>query len=213
MEQVAEKVYDFTVVMALVDFIPVIFFAMSAVLLMKNLYKSMHKYGFAMLAAGTINVFIAGFLKAVWKLLYAAGICDFQALNTLFMPTQSLGFLLAGVGLLVLVCKKKNAAAAVAVPVFSGTPVFLVMMVGGLGCVCTALSIIASRMKKKGAIVLFVLSFVFAMGMGYAGRLDTTASWVNWLEQGINIVSQGCLLAGVWMLHKAGLANALPKAE
>lgn len=201
--------YDFTVTMALVDFIPVIFFAVSAVLMMRDLYPKMHKYGFAMLAAGTINVFCAGFLKALWKLLYAANICDFHALNTLFLPTQSLGFLMAGVAMVVLVTQKKQAAMAVAAPpLYSGTVFFLVMMVLGLGAVCTGLSILAARLKKKGAIVLFVLAFVASMGMGYAGRLDSTASWVNWLEQSINIVSQGCLMAGMLILHKAGLREA-----
>lgn len=200
--------YDFTITMALVDFIPVVFFAVSAVILMRDVYYKMPKYGFAMFAAGTINVFCAGFLKAVWKLLYAANICDFHALNTLFLPTQSLGFLLAGIAMVVLVCGKKKAAMAVAAPpVFSGTALFLVMMVLGLGAICTCLSILAAQLKKKWAIVLFVLAFVASMGMGYAGRLDSTASWVNWLEQSINIVSQGCLMAGVIVLHKAGLGE------
>ena len=197
--------YDFSIAMALVDFIPVVFFAVSAVLMMRRFYYQMPKYGFAMLAAGTINVFSAGLLKATWKLLYAAGICDFQALNTLFLPTQSLGFLMAGIAMVILVCGSKRAALAVAAPpVFTGTALFLVMMVLGLGCICTCLSILAVRLKKKGAALLFALSFVASMGMGYAGRLDSTASWVNWLEQSINIVSQGCLMWGVLILHNAG---------
>ena len=195
--------YDFTITMALVDYIPVAFFAVSALLLMFDLYQEMPKYGFAMLAAGTINIFIAGFLKATWKLLYAAGICDFQTLNTMFLPTQSLGFLMAGIAMLILVCSRKKAALAAAVPpVFSGTPLFLVMMVLGLGCICACLSVRAAQKKKKGAILLFAIAFIASMGMGYAGRLDSTASWVNWLEQGINIVSQGCLMWGVLILHK-----------
>ena len=201
--------YDFSMAMALVDYIPVVFFAVSAVLMMRDFYYQMPKYGFAMLAAGTINIFIAGFLKATWKLLYAAGICDFHALNTLFLPTQSLGFLMAGIAMVILVCGSKRATLAVAAPpLFTGTALFLVMMVLGLGCICTCLSILAVRMKKKGAVVLFVLAFVASMGMGYAGRLDSTASWVNWLEQSINIVSQGCLMWGVLTLHKAGLRNS-----
>ena len=51
--------------------------------------------------------------------------------------------------------------------------------------------------------VLFVLAFLFSMGMGYAGRLDPTLAWVNWLEQGINIGSQACLLGGMLILHRA----------
>jgi len=197
--------YDFTVTMALVDYIPVIFFAVSAVLMMRDFYYQLPKYGFALLAAGTINVFIAGFLKATWKLLYAAGVCDFQALNTLFLPTQSLGFLLAGIAMVMLVSGKKGKEAtllAVAPPVFKGTMVFIGMMVLGLGAICTCLSIYAARKKKAGVIALFVLCFVGSMGMGYAARLDSTAAWVNWLEQGINCFSQLCLMIGMLIIRK-----------
>lgn len=90
--------YNFTILMALVDYIPVIFFGIAAALLQWDLYNKMRKEAFALFAAGTINIFAAGFLKATWKLLYAAGICDFQALNTMFLPVQSIGFLLAGLG-------------------------------------------------------------------------------------------------------------------
>ena len=201
--------YDFTVFMALVDYIPVVFFGITAVILMRDLYHRMTKYEFAMLAAGTINVFNAGFLKATWKLLYAAGICDFHALNTLFLPTQSLGFFLAGLSLVILLCGRKKVTLSVATPaVFSGNMMFLMMLVLGLGCICACLSVLAVHLKKKKAIFLFVLAFIASMGMGYAGRLDSTVSWVNWLEQGINIVSQGCLLGGVWMIHKADLRKA-----
>ena len=90
--------YAFSIPMALVDYIPVLFFGIAALLLQLDLYDKMRKDAFALFAAGTINIFVAGFLKASWKLLYAAGICDFQALNTLFLPLQSIGFLLAGLG-------------------------------------------------------------------------------------------------------------------
>ena len=41
---------------------------------------------------------MAGFLKALYKLLYALGVCDFQPLTQRFFPVQALGFLLAGCG-------------------------------------------------------------------------------------------------------------------
>ena len=91
---------DFSVSMALVDYIPVLFFAAAAVILMRDLHNKMSKGAFALFSAGVINVTIAGALKATWKLLYAAGVCDFQALNAMFFPVQSIGFLLAGVGIL-----------------------------------------------------------------------------------------------------------------
>lgn len=198
--------YDFSVPMALVDYIPVLFFGIAALLLQLDLYGKMRKDAFALFAAGTINIFAAGFLKATWKLLYAAGICDFQALNTLFLPLQSIGFLLAGVGIVLMLCtRKKTALLSAAPPVFSGSLVFIMMMVLGLGAICTALSVLAVKMKKKAAVAFFVLSFLCSMGMGYMSSHDSTQALVNWIEQGINCAGQGLLLWGVLLLHKAGL--------
>ncbi len=197
--------YEFSVTMALVDYIPVLFFGAAALLLQLDLYGKMRKDAFALFAAGTINIFMAGFLKATWKLLYAAAICDFQALNTLFLPLQSLGFLLAGVGIVLMLCTQKTRALYAAPPVFGGSLVFITMMVLGLGAICTALSILAVKMKKKTAVVLFVLSFLCSMGMGYMSSQDSTQAAVNWIEQGINCCGQGLLLGGVIMLHRAGL--------
>ena len=56
--------YNFTVPMALMDYLPVIFFAVTAVILLADLYNKMCKATYTLLAAGTVNVFLAGFLKA-----------------------------------------------------------------------------------------------------------------------------------------------------
>ena len=62
-------------------------------------------------------------------------------------------------------------------------------------------------MKKGRVMILFILSFVCAMAMGYMSSQDSTQAWVNWAEQGINTVSQLCLMLGTLALHKAGLKN------
>ena len=196
--------YNFTIPMALMDYIPVCFFGVAAALLQLDLYGKMRKDAFALFAAGTINIFAAGFLKATWKLLYAAGICDFAALNTMFLPVQSIGFLLAGIGIVLMLTTKK-AAVLTAPPLFSGSVIFIMMMVLGLGSICTVLSILAVKMKKKGAMALFILAFLCSMGMGAMAGQDVTQAWVNWVEQGINCVGQGLLMWGVLILHKAGL--------
>ena len=199
--------YNFSIPMALVDYIPVLFFGIAATLLQLDLYNKMGRDAFALFAAGTINIFAAGFLKATWKLLYAAGICDFHALNTMFLPVQSIGFLLAGLGLLLMLFHRKEVMLAAAPPVFSGSFVFIMMMVLGLGSICACLSIVAIRMKKKSVATLFVLAFLCSMGMGAMSGQDATQAWVNWTEQGINCVGQGLLMWGVLTLHKAGLKN------
>ena len=198
--------YNFTIPMALMDFVPVIFFGVTAVILLQDLYNKMCKGMYALLAAGCVNVFLAGFCKALWKLLYAANICDFAALEAMFMPVNSLGLLFVGLSLIGMLCwKKKGAMLSVAPPVFASSMPFIMMMVVGLGGLCAGLSVVAARMKKAPVMVLFILSFVCAMAMGYMSSQDSTLSWVNWAEQSINTVSQGCLMAGVILLHRAGL--------
>lgn len=200
---------DFSVSMALVDYVPVIFFGIAAVLLMRDLYNKMSKGAFALLAAGTINIFCAGGLKATYKLLYAAGVCDFEALNAMFFPVQSLGFLLAGIGMIALICHKqsKNAILSVAPPVFTGTFVFVGFMVVGLGLMDVGLCIISGKMKKPAAVVLFVLSFICSLCMGYLSSQDFAKASMNWIAEGVNVVGQGAFLAGVLLLHKNGLAE------
>ena len=116
---------DFTIPMALVDYIPVVLFAIAAIILQRDMYNKMSKGAFALFAAGTINVTCAGALKATYKLLYAANICDFEALNAMFFPVQSIGFLLAGIGIIATLTHKQTTTLAVAPTIFSGTFVFV----------------------------------------------------------------------------------------
>jgi hypothetical protein len=199
--------YHFTIPMALMDYIPVAFFGAAAFLLQKDLYHKMGRTAFSLFATGTGCIFMAGFLKAMWKFLYAARICDFTALNTMFLPMQSMGFLLAGIAMVLMLTTRKPVLAAAAVPVFSGSVVFIIMMMLGLGAICTVLSILAAKMKKNAAAVLFILAFAASMCMGAMAGQDSTQAWVNWTEQTINCVGQGFLLWGVLILHKNGLKN------
>lgn len=200
--------YNFTVPMALMDYLPVLFFGISAVLLLRDLYNKMFKGAYALLAAGCVNVFMAGFCKATWKLLYAANICNFVALEEMFMPVNSLGLLFVGLSVVgMLMWKRKGAMLSVGPVVFSSSMPFIAMMVVGLGGLCAGMSVLCAKMKKAPVMILFILSFVCAMAMGYMSSRDSTQAWVNWAEQSINTVSQGCLLAGVALLHKAGLKD------
>ena len=201
--------YQVTVVMALVDYLPVLCFGIAALLLMKDFYGKMGLGVFLCFAAGMADVFIAGFCKASWKLLYAAGVCDFQSLNSLFLPLQSIGFLLAGIGMLIYVLRTRALkdggepkALALVPPVFSGSFVFIGMMVLGLGAVCAGLSILAKRKKRVAAIVLFALCFTFSLCMGYLSSRDSTSAVVNWIEESVNCCGQACLLIGVILLRK-----------
>ena len=200
---------DFSVSMAVVDYIPVILFATAAIILMRDLYNKMSKGAFALFAAGTINVTCAGALKATYKLLYALGVCDFQALSDMFFPVQSIGFLLSGIGILAMLCHKqtKNTVLTVAPPVFSGTFVFVGLMVAGLGIMDVVLCILSAKIKKPAVIALFVISFVCSLCMGYLSSQDFAQASMNWIAEGVNVVGQGALFFGALILRKNGLAK------
>ena len=199
---------DFSVSMALVDYIPVIFFAIASVILLRDLYNKMSKGAFALFSAGVIDVAVAGALKATWKLLYAAGACNFEALDAMFFPVQSIGFLLAGIGILAMLVHKQTKAElmAVAPPVFSGTFVFVGLMVAGLGMMDAVLCALAVKLKKPWLIAVFAFSFVCSLGMGYLSSQDFAQASMNWIAEGVNVAGQGTFLLGAYLLHKNGLA-------
>ena len=190
---------EFTIEMALVDYIPVAFFAIASIILMRDLFSKMSKLNFLIFALGVSGVTVAGACKATWKLLIAATETNIPFLNDMFFPTQSVGFLLAGIGLLAMLLFKKKATYGV------NTFIFIGMMVAGLGVMDAILCVIAGKMKKPAIIAIFVLSFVCSLGMGYLSSKDFTDDLWNWIAEGINVAGQGSLLLGTYLLHKNGL--------
>ena len=184
-----------SVPMALVDFIPVILFIISAITLQRGLYYRMSKGAFAVFSAGTIMVICAGIFKASWKLLYGAGICDFARLNQAFFPMQSVGFLLAGIAVIAMVFFKQDSTgeklyAAGAPAVFSGTVIFIAAMVLGALGLCGGLAVESRRRGKTKAFILFILTFIFLLMMGYLGTKDFAKPSMNWIGEGVNLVGQ-----------------------
>ncbi len=192
--------------MAIVDFIPVILFLLASLLLMRDLYHMMSKGAFALLSGGLIVIVIAGLFKGLWKLLFAAGICDFEALNRCFFPMQSTGFLLAALGLIALVTRPQKAALHAAAPAaFTSSMPFVVILILGTAGFSVSLSRIAAKMGKKLAAVLFIIYLILMLGMGYLSSRDFSDPAMNWIGEGLNIVGQLLLLLTVRMLDKAGL--------
>ena len=202
----------YSVPMALVDLVPVILFLIGAVILQRELYPRLGKGQFALFAAGTIDVFCAGALKAVYKLLYALGVCDFTKLNEVFFPVQSIGFLLAGLAMAAFLFYKPKktvvCGAAAAPAVYGGTALFVSLMVAGLGLLDAGLIVLAARRKKYGIIALLAVSFVCCLGMGYLSSKDFADAAMNWIAEGVNICGQGTFLAAAVLLRRANRESA-----
>ncbi len=205
----------YSVPMALVDFLPVCFFGLAAYILQKDLYSKMSKGAYALFCAGTIDVFMAGFLKALYKLLYALNICDFEPLTKMFFPVQALGFMMCGVAVACMLRLKqgKNVAYAAAPVLYSGTMIFVMFMVMGVISFDTGLAAVALKMKKKGCAVLLAFSCFAALTMGYLSSKDFTNPMFNWIGEAINTLGQFALFYAVRKLDKAGLSEFNLKGE
>lgn len=202
---------EFTLAMSLADLIPVVLYALAFAILQKKLYSKIGRTAFMLIAVGSGDVTIASALKALYKLLYALGICDFQALNNLFFPLQAIGFLLCGLGMVRVLSKDKQerlmltavpTAVMTAPAVFSGTFVFVGLMIAGVALTDGSLAIMAKRRKKGGAVVLFLIALVGSLGMGYLSTKNFDKAIFNWIAEGVNILAQAALLLGVLILGK-----------
>ena len=200
------------ILMALADFIPVILYTASVVILQRYLYDKMSKGVFAIYCAGTMMVSVGGFFKAIWKFLYAANICDFDRLNQSFFPLQSVGFILAGLAMIAKVCHKQDRVSVNAhtfIPVmltapalFTGTFIFVFGNLFGTITMNTILSIDAKKQHKPFAIVMFVLSAISLILMGYLSSKDFTDPAMNWLAEGVNTFGMICYLFGAIKLSR-----------
>ena len=126
--------------------------------------------------------------------LYSMSICDFERLNQAFFPLQSVGFLLAGIAVTGMVFFKQNRGERLyqiaAVPVFSGTVIFIVSIILGSLGLCGGLAVEGRRRGSIRSSVCFLLAFVFLLMMGYLGTKDFTKTSMNWISEGVNLFAQ-----------------------
>lgn len=190
---------EYSAAMALMDFIPVALYLAANIIISKDLRVRMNRLFYLFYTVGVLLVTCAGAFKALYKLLYALDVGDFTWMSDQFFPNQSFGFLLAGLGLAAYVLGSKSKKANGFIPVMG----LVGIMVVGLGMIDVSFCVLSARAKKKGAIVFFVLSFIFCMMMGYLSSRDFTQSYMNWIAEIINFAGQSMLLLGCRSLHKA----------
>ena len=188
---------QFTLPMALADYVPVVLFGLAILTLYGYLKTRINKVSLAVFLCGSLMVFLAGLIKASYKLLYALDLGDHLWMSAQFFPNQALGFLLAGVGLLwgVLGMDRKNYA-------FLPTMALVGIMVVGLASMDASLCYLANKTHKRKALVLFIVSFFLSLMMGYLSSKDFDQAFMNWVAQGINTLGQLLLYLGARILAK-----------
>ena len=199
---------QFTVPMAIFDWIPVILYTISIIILQRDFYSRMTKGCYAIFCAGTIMVTVAGGFKAAYKLLYALGICDFPVLSECFMPFQATGFTLTAITVISYVLglgkadKDEKVYSAAVPPLVTSKMLFVIFMVLGLVVTNVGFAILALRKKRTGAALLFILSLILEMGMGYLSTRDFTQASMNWIGEAVNFAGMVTMLLGTIDLHR-----------
>lgn len=194
---------NFSVGMSLVDFIPIVIFVLANQLLYKNIKDKMNGFSKALYLIGFALTTVAPILKATYKLLCSLNVGDFIWMSNQFFSNQAFGSLLIGVGITLFVLKPNKSTAYSLLP----TMALVGILVFGTGAMDASLSYIANKMKKRNALVCFIVSFFMYIAMGYLSSKDFTTSYMNWIAEIVNIVGQLLLYSGIRILDKAGLKN------
>ena len=221
---------EYSIPMAVFDLLPVIFFIAGTMTIAGDMKQKMTLPAKILFVGGSWIVCAAGFLKALYKLIYSLGRGDLTWMSGQFFYNQAFGFLLAGVGLTLAVTRLDKAQGGGAGSGGSGSnsdgagsgssgsgsgrlysivpiPIMALvgMMVAGLAALDASLCFLAAKLKKRSALVLFIVSFFLCLGMGYLSSKNFEKASMNWIAEGINAVGQLAFLAGCGILHEAGL--------
>lgn len=208
---------NFTVSLALVDFIPVILYIISMVIVAGAMKAYMPGPLNILLRFSTISIFATGILKAASKLLLAMDhgsekLSSF--LDTYYFPSLVTLYLLAGISVIIslMIRSPKKAINITAVPIgllltavlgktlisFADTDKNKMLFVGilmfGNLIFWGSLAFLSFKNKISAAGVLFILTFIFLMYMGYLNTKDFTDTKTHWIAESVNIAAQTIML-------------------
>ena len=207
------------ILLAFVDLIPVFLFLFGIIIYQRLFYNKMSKGAFAIYATGGITIFVAGLIKAIHKILYYTEVCDFTRLEQAFFPMQTVGYVLLGIAVIAIlffnqheVNSNNQLKSFIFVPilaapaVYSGTMVFVSLMVLGVIIHDTALIIYATRLKKDKVltIILVSISLFMTLGMGY---LSSQEGINDWIKEIVNTVAQGAFFLSALLFKKNNLED------
>jgi hypothetical protein len=194
---------------AYLDLVPTAIFIWATIILLRDMYHMMGRTAVSLFAAGNAMVIVAGIYKCLWKILMYVKICDFAALNTSFFPMQSTGFLLAGIGILLMFRKGKNGVKliAAAVPVYTSSLIFVIFQVMGLIVMRLGIVVLAKKMGRIASVVALLMSLAAMMVMGYLSAKDFSEPIYNLYAELVNTLGQTLYLVAACDMHRSGLAD------
>lgn len=199
---------EINIPMAVLDFIPVIFCGFTGFFLISAFRRRMTPAQGAFFSAGMIMLVAGGVLKALWKMLYALGICDMTALSEQFFPNQAVAFLLLSISTIGMLAKNKsmteNRTYAAAVPVVTSHLPFIIIMTLGMVTWYIGVAVAAARLRKKNAMILIIVALIVMITHAALGsKFDSANGILHWIAEMQNTVAQLLLMIGARIMYKA----------
>ena len=196
-----EETYPLSLV--LFDFVPIFAFLAGAFFLVKTSLICRGRPCGRMLMAGSLLVFLGGFFKATWKMLYTLQIADIQWMSQGQFVFSGIGFLGIFVGVLYMVRGRKSASTnggVVAAMAPWKIPFLFVMTLTSLG----AEGILAYLAFQRGVRVAAYGFVVGVMGLLAMGALASTEQTLvmQWVEEVVNTIGQLGFMVGSILLYQ-----------
>lgn len=189
--------------LAFFDFVPTFFFLIGAFFLAKTVSICLGLPASRVLMTGAALVFLGGFLKASWKLLYAAQLADVRWMSEAQFLFLGIGFSLIFGIVFLMTRKEKNSVAAAAL--FFGMapwkiPFLFLMIVTSLGAE-GILAYLAFQRKLRLAAAGFIFGVLGILAMGTFASAEQSVA-MQWIEETVNALGQGGFMFGCILLYR-----------
>ena len=188
--------------LALFDFLPPIAFLIGAVFLVKLAFISCGIPCGRMMMAGSILVFLGGFMKATWKLLYVTGMANIRWMSEGQFVLLSIGFLAILISVILMARKLRgspNAAVLLSILPWK-LPFLFLMILTSLGAE-GVLAYLAFRRNLRLAAAGFIVGVMGILAMGVFSSADQSLA-MQWIEEIINTLGQVGFMLGCILLHR-----------
>ena len=187
--------------LALFDFLPPLAFLAGAFYLVRTSILCRGRPCGRMVMAGTLLVFLGGFLKATWKLLYTTGAADIQWLSQGQFVFSAIGFLGMCVAVILMARGRRQSAPPLVMAMAAWKiPFLFVMTVASLGAE-GILAYLAFRRKARRAAAGFVVGVLGILAMGALASAEQTLT-MQWIEETVNTVGQLGFMLGSILLYR-----------
>lgn len=188
--------------LAIFDFVPVIFFLIGAIYLIRIASRMCGMRCRRLAIVGSLLIFIGGFLKAMWKLLVTTGVGDFQLMSEIQFALVAPGFVLLLIVVIWIARSEGKQAKGkdIFIPAIAAwkIPLLIVMTLASMG-VMGILTYISFRQEAKLAAAGFIVAFLCLVGMGSMASGEQTFAR-QWIEQSINSLGQLGFMIGTIFL-------------